>query len=71
MGMVRSALFIFETVDTYSCSYNKGYFKNLKEKTFLRKLNGIEKGLEISGFGIVEYSVISESRCMITLRSQA
>ena len=43
----------------------------LEEKKFPRKLKGIEKGLEISGFGIVEYSVRSESGSMIALRAQA
>ena len=42
---------------------------NLEENTFPRKLKGIEKGLEISGFGIVEYSVRSESGRMIALRA--
>ena len=35
------------------------------------KYKGIVKGLEISGFGIVEYSVRSESGRMIALRVQA
>ena len=43
----------------------------LEEKTFPRKLKGIAKGLEIYGFGIVEYSVRSESGSMIALRAQA
>ena len=43
----------------------------LEEKTFPRNLKGIAKGLEISGFGIVEYSVRSESGRMIALRDQA
>ena len=41
----------------------------LGEKTFPRKIKGIPKGLEISGFGIVEHSVRSESGRMIALRS--
>ena len=44
---------------------------NIEEKKFSRKLKGIAKGLEISGFGIVEYSVRSESGSMIALRAQA
>ena len=44
---------------------------NREEKIFPRKLKGVAKGLEISGFGIVEYSVRSESGCMIALRYQA
>ena len=44
---------------------------DLEEKTLPRNIKGIEKGLEISGFGIVEYSVRSKSGCMIALRAQA
>ena len=44
---------------------------NLEYKTSPRKLKGIAKGLEISGFGIVQYSVRSESGRMIALRDQA
>ena len=43
----------------------------LEDEKLLRKLKGISKGLEISGFGIVEYSVRSESGSMIALRAQA
>ena len=43
----------------------------LEYKTFPRNLKGIAKALEISGFGIVEYSVRSESGCMIALWDQA
>ena len=43
----------------------------LEEKKFPRKLKGIAKGLEISGFGIVEYYVRSESGCMIALWAQS
>ena len=43
----------------------------LEEKKFPRNLKGIAKGLEISGFGIVEYSVRSKSGCIIALRYQA
>ena len=42
----------------------------LEEKKFTKKLKGIAKGLEISGFGIVEYSVRNESGRMIELRAQ-
>ena len=70
MGMVRSVSVIFDTGATYSCSSNKGDFVKLEEKKFRRKLKGISKGLEISGFGIVEYSVRSESGSMIALRAQ-
>ena len=42
-----------------------------EEKTSPRKLKCIAKGLETSGFGIVEYSVRSESGRMIVLRDQA
>ena len=43
----------------------------LKEKTFSRDIKGIAKGLEISVFGIVGYSVRSESGRIIALRAQA
>ena len=42
----------------------------LEEKTFPRNIKVIAKGLEISGFGIVEYSVRSESGHMIALQAQ-
>ena len=38
---------------------------------FLINIKGIAKGLGIYGFGIVEYSVRSESGCMIVFRDQA
>ena len=44
---------------------------NLEEKQFPRKLKGIAKGLKISGFWIVEYSVRSESGRMIAIRDQS
>ena len=50
---VSSVSVIFDTGATYSCSSNKGDFVKLEENTFPRKLKGISKGLEISGFGIV------------------
>ena len=71
MGMVRSISVIFDTWATYLCSSNKGEFVKLEDKIYPRNLKGIEKGLEISGFGIVEYSVRSESRRMIALRYHA
>ena len=71
MGMVSSFSVIFDTGATYSCSSNKGEFVKLEEKKFPRNLKGIAKGLEISGFGIVEYSVRSESGSIIAPRSQA
>ena len=43
---------------------------NIEQEKFPRKLKGIAKGLEISGFGIVEYSVRSESGGMIVLPDQ-
>ena len=43
----------------------------LEDKKLLRKRKGIEKGLEISGFGIVKYSVRSESGRIIEIRDQA
>ena len=71
MGMVSSVSVIFDTGATYSCSSNKGDLVNIEDKTFQINLKGIAKGLEISGFGIVEYSVRSESGRMIALRDQA
>ena len=71
MVMVSSVSFISDTVATYSCSSNKGDFVKLEEKTFPRNIKGISKGLEIYGFGIVEYSVRSESGRMIALQAQA
>ena len=59
MGKVSSFLVIFDTGDTYSYSSNKGDFVKLEEMTFLRKIKGTAKNLEIYGFGIVKYSVKS------------
>ena len=70
MGMARSVLVIFDTGDTYSFYSNKGDFLELEENTFPRNIKGIAKGLEVSGFGIVEYSARSESGHMIALRDQ-
>ena len=44
---------------------------NIEEKKLPINLKGIAKGLEISGFGIVEYSDRRESGCMIALLAQA
>ena len=71
MGMVSSVSVIFDSGDTYSCSSNKGYFVKLEENTSPRKLVGIENGLDISVFDIVEYSVRSGSGRMITIQAQA
>ena len=71
MGMVISVSVIFDTGDTYSCSSNRGDFVKLEDKLFPKMLKGISKGLEISRFGIVEYSVRSESGRMIVLWDQA
>ena len=71
MGMVSSVSVIFDTGATYSCYSNRGDFVKLEDNKFPRKLKGIAKGLEISGFGIVEYSVRSEIGRMIAHRAQA
>ena len=71
MGMLSSVSVISDDGDTYSYYSNNGDSVNLEEKTFLRNIKGIAKGLEISGFGIVEYSVWSERGHMIALRAQA
>ena len=71
MGMVRPVSVIFDTGSTYSCSYNKGEFVKLEEKTFPGNLKVIAKGLDIYVFGVVEYSVRSESVLIIALWAQA
>ena len=71
MSVVSSVSIIIDTGATYSFSSNMGVFVKLEEKKFPRKLKGIAKILEISGFGVVEYSVRSESGRVITLRYQA
>ena len=43
----------------------------IEEKTYPRNLKCIAKGLNIYGFGIVDYSVRSESGLMIALQDQA
>ena len=43
----------------------------VEEKSFPRRIKSIAKGLDISGFGIVEYSVRSERGSMIALRAQS
>ena len=70
MGMVSSVSVTFDNGYTYSCSSNKGDFVNIEENTFPRNLKGIAKGLDISGFGIVRYSVRSESVRMISFRAK-
>ena len=67
MGMLSSVSVIFDTGATYSCSFNKEDCVKLEEKKFPRNIKGIAKVLEISGFGIFEYSVRSESGSMIAL----
>ena len=71
MGMVSSFSVIFDTGANHSRSSDKGYFVKLEEKKPPRNIKGISKGLEISGFGIVEYSVRSESGHIISLQAQA
>ena len=41
----------------------------LEEKTLTRKLKGTANSLEISGFGIVEYSIKSETGRVIALQA--
>ena len=71
MVTVSSVSVIFDTGATYSCYSNKLDFVKLEEKTPPINIKGIAKGIEISGFGIFEYSVRSESGRMIALRAQA
>ena len=68
--MVSSVSVVFDTVDTYSFSSNKEAFAKLEEKMFPRNIKVIAKCLEISGFGVVKYSVRSESGRMIALQDQ-
>ena len=67
MGTVSSVSVIFYTGNTYSCFSDKRDFVKLEENTFPRNIKCIAKGIDISGFGIVEYSVRSESGRMIEL----
>ena len=67
MGMVISVLVLFDTGATYSCYSNKGYSLKFEEKTPPINIKGIAEGLDISGFGIVEYSVRIESGSIIAL----
>ena len=69
--MVSSFLVIFDTGYTYECSSNKGDFVELEDKIPPRNIKGIEKGLDIYGFGIFKYYARSESGSMIALRDQA
>ena len=71
MGMLSSVSVIFDTGATYSCSSNKGDFVKFEDKISPRLLKCIEKGLDLSEFGIVEYSIRSESGRMIALQDQA
>ena len=71
MGMVSSVSVIFDTGDSYSCYSKKGYFVKLEENMLPRNLKDIAKGLDVYGFGIVKYSVESESGRMIALWDQA
>ena len=50
MGILKKVSFIFDTGYTYSCSSNKGNFMKLEERKSPRKLKGVGKGLDISGF---------------------
>ena len=70
MVTIRAVLIIFYTRANYSCSSNKGYFWGLEEIIFLSKIKDISKGLEISWFGIVDYSLRSESGQTIPLWDQ-
>ena len=48
-------------------SLKKWDLVDLEEKTFPRNIKGIFKGLDIYVYGIVDYSIISESGCMVLL----
>ena len=51
--------------------FQQGRLFEARREDIPKKAQGIAKGLEISGFGIVEYPVRSESGRMIALRAQA
>ena len=68
--MMSSVSAIFDTGATYSCSSNKRYFVDLEKKMFPRNLKGISKGLDIYGFGIIDYYISIEIGPMIALRYQ-
>ena len=67
MGIMTSVSVIFNNGYTYSFSSIKAYFVDLEENKFPIKLEVIAKGLEISGFGTVEYSARSEIGHIIAL----
>ena len=71
MGMVRSVSVIFYTGSNFPCSSKKLDFVNLEEETFPINTKDIANRLDVYGFGIVEYSVRSESGHIILLRDQA
>ena len=67
MGIMTAVSVIFNTGYTYSFPFIKAYFVDLEEKIFPIKLKVIAKGLDISGFGTVEYSTMSEIGHIISL----
>ena len=69
--MMRTVSVIFYTGDTYSYLPSKEIFVELKEIKVTKNIEGISKGLDISVFGIVEYSVSSKIGYVIVLRDQA
>ena len=71
MGMVSSVQSYLTLELLTNVLPKKGDFVNLEEKKFTRNIKGIAKGLKSSGFGIVEYSVKSESGSMIGIWAQA
>ena len=71
MVMVSSVSVIFDNGYIYSCSTNKGGFVKIDEKILPRNLKVIAKVLEVSRFGIVEYSCRNKIGHMIALWYQA
>ena len=61
---------VFFTFFTEHAS-KKGDFVKLEDKMFPINIKVISKGLEIPGFGVIKYSVNSESGCKIALQDQA
>ena len=69
--MVSLVSGIFDTEDSYLSYSKKGGFVDLEEGIYPGKLKVITRGLEISVFVVVDYSLRSESGCMIVLGYQA
>ena len=67
---MRAFSVLFGTGCTYLCYLNKVNVVYFGEKEFLINPKGIAKVLNTSVSGIIEYSVRSESGCMVALQYQ-